>query len=48
MDQVAKDTKDLVMNLMLNNSILNPDDDDRLGAADGEAPQIENWKEHVT
>ena len=34
------------MNLMLNNSVLNPDDDDSVGT--GDAPQIENWKEHVT
>ena len=47
MDQVAKDTKDLVMNLMLNNSVLNPDTEEGYGTTDGGA-QIENWKEHVT
>ena len=47
MDQVAKDTKDLVMNLMLNNSVLNPDSEESFGTTDGSTP-IENWKEHVT
>ena len=32
-DQVTKDTKDLVMNLMMNNSVLNPNLDEN--AADG-------------
>ena len=35
------------MNLMLNNSVLNPDTEEGYGTTDGGA-QIENWKEHVT
>ena len=44
-DQVTKDTKDLVMNLMMNNSVLNPNLDEN--AADG-LNNVENWQEHVT
>lgn len=47
MDQVAKDTKDLVMNLMLNNSVFNPDTEEGFGTT-GDGTQIENWNEHVT
>lgn len=36
------------MNLMLNNSVLNPDSDVNLTSAADGGTQIENWKEHVT